>query len=303
MTASLCKVKTDREGRELCAHGDVTFPIACYDEDFSTHPVPWHWHDEFEILILTAGCAHIDLEQCCVPLLAGDALLVHPGALHGARSATAQQARCRSLVFHPRLIGGGIDSVFWQTLIDPLVQNKSLRYQYLDHTIAWQAKAITDMADAWTAFVGEENDRENLIRYLLSRAFRALNQNRPASATTVTRQTWDMAERTKTMMQYIHEHYAEELLLDQIAGSASVSKSVCLRCFRQVIGTTPVRYLAQYRIEKAAGLLRTTDKRTSEIAIACGFSDLSYFTKCFRERKGLTPLAYRRAVASGQGGE
>ena len=50
----------------------------------------------------------------------------------------------------------------------------------------------------------------------------------------------------------------------------------------------------EYRIEKAAGLLLSTEKKAGEIATACGFSDISYFTRRFREINGCTPLEYRK---------
>lgn len=298
MALSFCKVETDRYGKELTSHGMVMFPMACYDEDFSTHLVPWHWHDDFEFIIITAGCAHIHVEKTCISLHQGDAVLINSGVLHSVNCGIKENALCHSLVFHPRLIGGSVDSVFWQKLVYPLTQDKSFRYQYFDHRVSWQAEVIDDMSKAWSAFAHELDDYENYVRYLLSRAFRTLNLSRQTFSANMTEQEYLSAERTKKMMQYVHEHYTEELTLEQIANSVAVSKSVCLRCFRQVIGTTPIRYVVEYRIEKAADLLITTKKRVNEIAILCGFSDISYFTKCFRELKGSTPLEYRNTFPS-----
>ncbi len=141
----------------------------------------------------------------------------------------------------------------------------------------------------------EIDDYENLVRYSLSKAFRLLNNNRQVPNVNTSYREKLSVERTKVMIQYMEEHYSEELTLDMIADSTYVSKSVCLRCFRQVIGTTPIRYLVQYRIEKAAERLTASDDKANEIAISCGFSDISYFSKCFRELKGLSPLEYRKS--------
>ena len=105
------------------------------------------------------------------------------------------------------------------------------------------------------------------------------------------------AQRMKQMLRFVEEHYAEELTVERIADSVALSESACLRSFRQLLGTTPIQYVKQYRIEKAAGLLLTTRLRTGEIGAECGFTDLSYFTKTFREIKHCTPREYRQRFA------
>ena len=99
--------------------------------------------------------------------------------------------------------------------------------------------------------------------------------------------------RTRLCLQYIQEHYAEEVTLEQLAHSASISKSECLRCFRETLQTTPYRYLMDYRLSVAAKKLRETDEPVSTIAESCGFNQQSHFGKCFREKMGCTPLQYR----------
>ena len=59
------------------------------------------------------------------------------------------------------------------------------------------------------------------------------------------------------------------------------------------LGITPIQYVKQYRVEKAAELLRSTRLKTGEIGAECGFTDGSYFIKIFREIKHCTPKEYR----------
>ena len=84
------------------------------------------------------------------------------------------------------------------------------------------------------------------------------------------------------------------LTLEEIARAGMVSKSECLRCFRNVIGPTPIQYLNQYRIQRAAELLVTTDCKITEIGGLCGFQEMGWFAKTFRKLKGCTPSEYRR---------
>lgn len=67
-------------------------------------------------------------------------------------------------------------------------------------------------------------------------------------------------------LQYINEHYSEDISLDKLAASANVSKSECLRCFKESIQITPYKYLTEYRLSKAAELLKNTDESIGNIA-------------------------------------
>lgn len=102
-----------------------------------------------------------------------------------------------------------------------------------------------------------------------------------------------VSRRMRQFLAYIENHYAEEISLERLAGSANVSKSECLRCFRLSMQTTPYKYLMEYRLSKAAMLLQETDKPVGEIASRTGFHQVSYFGKCFREKTGFSPRDYR----------
>ena len=86
----------------------------------------------------------------------------------------------------------------------------------------------------------------------------------------------------------------ENVTLEEIADSAAISISECIRCFKAMVHVTPINYLRQYRLEKAADLLLHTDLSISEAASYCGFEEMSYFTRCFRSQFGVTPTLYRR---------
>ena len=100
-------------------------------------------------------------------------------------------------------------------------------------------------------------------------------------------------QRMKAMLRFIQENYSEELTTEKIAGSANLSDSECLRCFRAMVGTTPIQYVKQLRVQKAAELLASTDRKIADIGALCGFQEMSYFAKTFRTLKGRTPSAYR----------
>ena len=101
-------------------------------------------------------------------------------------------------------------------------------------------------------------------------------------------------KRMTIFLRYIEQHYAEPVSLNALSGSAHVSKSECLRCFKSLLGTSPYQYLMEYRLSRAAELLRGTDLPVGEIAACAGFGQPSHFGRCFRQKTGLSPAAYRK---------
>ncbi|MBQ1356067.1 MAG: helix-turn-helix transcriptional regulator, partial [Solobacterium sp.] len=96
------------------------------------------------------------------------------------------------------------------------------------------------------------------------------------------------------LLQYIEAGYAEKITLDTIAGHIGLSRSECSRFFKDMTGQNLFNYLIDYRIARRLALLKDTDRPISEVAAAAGFSGQSYYTKCFSERKGITPVEYRK---------
>lgn len=99
--------------------------------------------------------------------------------------------------------------------------------------------------------------------------------------------------RMQKFLQYIEQHFGEDVSLDVLAASANVSKSECLRCFKSTMQSTPYKYLIEYRLSKAAELLKNTDESISNIAECVGFHQISHFGKCFKEKTGFAPRDYR----------
>ena len=99
--------------------------------------------------------------------------------------------------------------------------------------------------------------------------------------------------RIKKILVFIDANYGRAISIEDIAGSANISISTCLRLFKTVLGTTPIQYLMKYRVGKAVEELKLNDGRTiSEIAHSCGFTDASYFNRCFRREYGTTPSCF-----------
>jgi AraC-like DNA-binding protein len=89
--------------------------------------------------------------------------------------------------------------------------------------------------------------------------------------------------------------YAEPLTVDDLARAAGQSRAHFSREFRRAFGESPHQYLLTRRLERAAALLRTTDRSVTEICYAVGLTSVGSFTTSFRRLHGVTPSAYRNA--------
>lgn len=87
--------------------------------------------------------------------------------------------------------------------------------------------------------------------------------------------------------------YAEPLGVDDMAAAAGLSRAHFSREFRRAFGESPHGYLLTRRLERAAALLRNTDRNVAEICLDVGLTSVGSFTTSFKRTFGKTPTAYR----------
>lgn len=93
---------------------------------------------------------------------------------------------------------------------------------------------------------------------------------------------------------YIEEHYGdEELSLNFLASYVNFSPNHLSMLFSQQTGMSFIKYLTDYRMNKAKELLKCTNKRSVDISTEVGYKDPHYFSYCFKKNTGMTPTQYR----------
>ncbi|MBE6590014.1 MAG: helix-turn-helix transcriptional regulator [Ruminococcaceae bacterium] len=95
-------------------------------------------------------------------------------------------------------------------------------------------------------------------------------------------------------VEFIREHYREDISLSDIAYVTGYSPNYFHHVFTAVMGKTPQRYLLDVRLGHAKYLLAQPEKTLSEIAYECGFSSQAYFTEQFKKMTYTTPGQYRK---------
>ena len=297
MPLALCGSPTDQHGRDMARHGSALLPFGCYIGDVAQINVPWHWHEEMEAAVVIRGTAILTAGTEQFQVQEGQGVFINSGVLHTTLPKNGPECQVHWVVFHPRLVGGNLDSVFWTDYLQPLMADEGRKGVHFNGAQSWHKQAVDAITNAWDCGVGEPPGYAFQVREALSRLVYLLCSHQPAAAVPPSKKAQRDEGRIKTMLQYIQENYASELTTSDIARSAMVSESECLRCFRSTIRTTPIQYVKQLRVQKAAELLASGTMSVAEAGALCGFEDASYFTKTFREMKGCTPSAYRARAA------
>lgn len=104
----------------------------------------------------------------------------------------------------------------------------------------------------------------------------------------------ELRRRVARGVELIHGNLAQDLSLDRLASAACLAPFHFHRIFTALHGETPHRYITRLRIERAASLLRGTDRGVADIAFSCGFESAGSFTTLFRRHCGSTPGAFRK---------
>ncbi len=99
--------------------------------------------------------------------------------------------------------------------------------------------------------------------------------------------------RQKQALDYIYASLDQAISLAALANLLGMSQYHFCKSFKQSMGMAPYQYVRRQRVERAKQLLEQKDLPIASIALQCGFSDQSHFTKQFRQLTGITPKAYR----------
>lgn len=261
------------------------------DESYPRNPgfQVMHWHEDLQFIYVLEGEVQVVTLTDCVSLGQGEGVFINKNVVHLVRKVGTCHYNSFIfpdcfLKFYPgspaeRMVEKIVGCPELSALAIPAVEENALVLRALRQLWLLEKKraeetyfyeVLVSLCSLWLAFCQtvKISDTQPHNRVLEARA--------------------------AIFLQYIAAHFGEDVTLQTLAASASVSKSECLRCFKTVLHTTPYRYLTEYRLAWAARQLRQTEQPVTAIALAAGFNQSSHFGKCFREKTGFSPSEYRK---------
>ena len=287
------KILTDENMMETIQHGSKEYPFHFYYDNlelFDFHCIEWHWHTEFEFVYVETGTVYFGISDKQFALSEGQGVFINSKILH--RYFSQGKAIVPNFVLMPYFIAAQ-DSLIYQKYVLPIMASP-MDYQIFSSDIPWQAQALSLMREMMAA-QEKASDVELVSSYLIQKIWHILYQNTDVEHMGKKENYSASSQaRLQLMMQYIHQDFAYNISLSDIADQAKVSKSTALNLFQRYLGISPVTYLINYRLQEAAKLLASTEKKVTVISKDTGFDNVDYFCKAFKKYYKLTPTEYRK---------
>jgi AraC-like DNA-binding protein len=164
---------------------------------------------------------------------------------------------------------------------------------------------IADLVDAVRSVLQEEH--ESAAEYL-RRASETLEVDRERLSSKIERQSPERAElipgglapwQIRRVTTHIEAHLDETIRNVELATLVGLSSFYFCRAFRESFADSPHSYIMRRRMERAQGLMLTTNTPLAQIALSCGIADQAHFNRLFRRFAGETPGTWRRARVAG----
>ena len=273
--------------KEIKHHGTANFPAGFYHvtENHPQYAMPYHWHEELEIIRILSGTFHVTLNENTRMVSSRDILLVNSGFLHGG---TPCDCVYECLVFPVSLL---FSQTYTSDFLNKLDRQEVILEEYFPADDSHTIHSVVDRLFTLIRNTGENGELQCLG--LLYQLMGILSEEKRY---TVTDKSDLSSHRNiyllKNVLNYIEIHYQEKIELKELARTAGMSSKYFCHFFSEMTGRTPIDYVNYYRVERACCLLAGTQYSITEVAMLCGFNDVSYFTRIFKKYKGRSPRQY-----------
>lgn len=247
---------------------------------FITHAFTRHYHEEYVVGVIVRGSYEFYHRGEMVKIREGEVVVINPGELHSGQAYHDKGWTYRTMypsITLMRRIAAEITEKNWEM---PFFQQSVIHDPYL----AQQLQALHLLFEQSHSQLARDTQLRIVLGTLISR--HAINRSLSVMLATdqqVVRQVRD----------YLHEHYAENVSLDDLAEVAGLSPYHLVRVFKKEMGLPPHQYLAHLRVLRAKAML-SSGEAIGKVATATGFTDQSHLTRWFKRVMGIPPGKYAR---------
>lgn len=272
-------------------HKSLIWDYQIYTDDY--YKGYYHWHQCCEVMFVHSGQGNVVVNQQMYDIRSGMLFFFQPYQLHRIYSEVSPECPFMRTIFY-------IDPHTAENLLQGFAKRKAIfsalwqgKNPYCGFDLGGSTKAVEWIYKNYNLCRNSamEEDPEDITMMLLQ-LLSCLGTGENSLIQPEERTNLRYSEQ---IMNWIEEHYQEEVNLAQLAAETHLSKSYVSRVFHQETGGRLVDYLTARRIKQACRLLATTDMPVEQIGITVGFPNASYFNQLFKRVLGTTPLKYRKS--------
>ena len=256
-----------------------------------------HYHDYFQMLFVLSGEIRHIHDSHGISLFRGDAFITPPMFTHRLEFVNPS-TEVYSLAFAPELFHSGFSQSniyrFLMMLVDSAAGENdihlkiSLDKQQRKIVSMLMECLVTEQASCSSSSLSAVPSLISSALYILAQSY----QNRSGLDQPLTKTEHFL--NIQACMQYLDDHYAEDITIEKLSRKFALSRSVLCSLFSQYTGLSLKRYVKNKRILAAEQLLRSRpDLSLSEVAAAVGYQDPSTLFRNFRDVVGVSPSRYR----------
>ncbi len=285
-------IQIAKNNYEILTHKTNDLNYAVYHVDLKAYHnglCPLHWHREVELGVILKGQIKLIADQKEIILAENEGYFVNTNVLHALVKET-DDAEVLSVVFDDAYVTDMQKNKIYENYILPLIKDNKVHYIGIYNSIDWQKQVIQTILEIYRLSKSEEYGHELFIRNYLANILLVINQHRFENND----QSVNMIDnRIYPMIEYIKNNYQKDIHISDIASYANISIRECYRRFNNYLATSPAKLIENIRLANAIDLLLNTKLSIKEICFACGYQNLSYFCRKFKDQFKITPSLYR----------
>lgn len=263
--------------------------LLVFDRVKSKFDFPVHFHPEFEInFIQHAANAERIVGDHKSMITETELVLVGPNLYHGWNDGKCKSEQIHEITiqFHRDLIHESLLNRNMMKPIRELLNNASHGILFSEET----TKKITPQLQQ----LSRKNGLDAFIELISILHVLSVSENqRLLCSGDMNTTDFANSNQIKKAFEYIAQNYQEKIQINDVAQFLNVTETTLSRLIKKRTGKSFVDFLNDYRIGFASRWLTETNQTISEIAVRCGFYNISNFNRIFKKNKGCTPSQYR----------
>ncbi|MFX3634007.1 MAG: AraC family transcriptional regulator [Candidatus Pristimantibacillus sp.] len=255
-----------------------------------------HWHEHFEIIIMREGSAvfHIDSHPYFVS--AGDVIIIPGGGLHVGYALQHESVLYDCIVFNAALFNDWVHDPLHAQFVAPYLEGRlqfPVKPLELEETCLPYFNLLDEVA---VELIVKHPAYQLIVKSKLHTFFTLLSrtylEKQPAGNRT--EPYFANRERFKELIQRIESDFSGKITIGQAAKQINLNPYYFCKLFKKLTGRTFVEYINMSRMNEAERLLREGKNTITEIAAIVGCDNPNYFTKLYKQYKGMTPSESRK---------